>query len=105
MLFCNSCGGILIPKKDKKNSYLVCRQCNLKFDKGGLELTIADKNLAQDTIDVRDSSDNLPTIEVDCEKCGNNKAYWWMTQTRASDEPETRFFKCTKCSHTRREYD
>ncbi|MEK6933005.1 MAG: transcription factor S, partial [Nanoarchaeota archaeon] len=26
------------------------------------------------------------------------------SQTRAADEAETRFFKCTKCKHTIREY-
>jgi DNA-directed RNA polymerase subunit M len=31
-------------------------------------------------------------------------AYFWTQQTRGADEPETRFFKCTKCSHTWREY-
>ena len=39
-----------------------------------------------------------------CEKCGNKAAYYWTQQTRGADEPETRFFKCTKCEYTWREY-
>jgi DNA-directed RNA polymerase subunit M len=45
-----------------------------------------------------------PKVKIICEKCGNNAAYFWTQQTRAADEPETRFFKCTKCKHTWREY-
>tara|TARA_Y100000310_G_C20650818_1_gene799312 strand:- start:76 stop:345 length:270 start_codon:yes stop_codon:yes gene_type:complete len=41
----------------------------------------------------------------ECPKCANIGAYWWTEQTRSSDEPETQFFRCTKCKHTWREYD
>jgi DNA-directed RNA polymerase, subunit M/Transcription elongation factor TFIIS len=43
--------------------------------------------------------------EVTCPKCGNHEAYYWMIQTRAADEPPTRFYKCVKCGHTWREYE
>ena len=46
----------------------------------------------------------LATVKEDCQKCGNNEAYTWTEQTRASDEPETAFFRCIKCKHTWREY-
>ncbi|MCJ2562923.1 MAG: transcription factor S, partial [Candidatus Thermoplasmatota archaeon] len=29
---------------------------------------------------------------------------WQLRQTRAADEPETRIYRCTKCSHTWREF-
>ncbi len=44
------------------------------------------------------------TIEKECEKCGNGEAIWWMLQTRSADEPTTQFYRCTKCSHTWRDY-
>ncbi|GAI81579.1 unnamed protein product, partial [marine sediment metagenome] len=34
----------------------------------------------------------------------NEKAYFWSVQTRSGDEAETKFFKCTKCEFTWREY-
>ena len=37
-------------------------------------------------------------------ECGLGKARFWLVQTRASDEPETKFFKCEKCKHTWRDY-
>ncbi|GAH37902.1 unnamed protein product, partial [marine sediment metagenome] len=39
-----------------------------------------------------------------CKKCGNEKAFFWTVQTRSGDEAETKFFKCTKCEFTWREY-
>ncbi|MCK4973458.1 MAG: transcription factor S, partial [Candidatus Heimdallarchaeota archaeon] len=29
----------------------------------------------------------------------------WMVQTRSADESPTRFFRCTACGETWREYD
>ena len=46
----------------------------------------------------------LPTVRIECPKCGNNLAYVWQVQTRGSDESSTQFFRCTKCNHTFREY-
>jgi DNA-directed RNA polymerase subunit M len=46
----------------------------------------------------------LPTVRIECPKCGNNLAYVWQVQTRGSDESSTQFFRCTKCNYTFREY-
>ena len=46
----------------------------------------------------------MPTVAETCPKCGNKEAYFWTSQTRSADEAETKFFKCTKCKHTWREY-
>ncbi|MBI5390135.1 transcription factor S [Candidatus Woesearchaeota archaeon] len=46
----------------------------------------------------------LPVVDADCTKCSNKKAYFWTIQTRASDEPETKFYRCVKCKHTWRDY-
>lgn len=55
-------------------------------------------------IEVVENIETNPKIKITCEKCGNNAAYYWTQQTRGADEPETRFFKCTKCTYTWREY-
>ena len=55
-------------------------------------------------LDENEGKDVLPTIEIECEKCGNNQAVWWMLQTRSADEPTTQFYRCTKCSYTWRNY-
>jgi DNA-directed RNA polymerase subunit M len=46
----------------------------------------------------------MPVVEVECPECKNKQAYFWEVQTRAGDEPPTKFFKCTKCKHTWRDY-
>ena len=50
-------------------------------------------------------SDKVPepdplTDSVECTKCGNRQAFWWIVQTDSADEPSTQFFRCTKCNHT-----
>ncbi len=42
--------------------------------------------------------------DIKCPKCGKKKVISWMQQTRASDEPPTRFYKCMACGYTWREY-
>lgn len=107
MKFCDECGGILIPKKDGEG--FVCRNCGKEYkeEEGGeMRITEKGKETEDEVIDVQDEeSSQLPVTEKKCEECGNNKAYWWMSQTRSGDEPATRFFKCTECGHTWREYD
>ncbi|EMA47874.1 RPA12/RPB9/RPC11 RNA polymerase family protein [Halococcus saccharolyticus] len=57
-------------------------------------------------IDVSDAEERgLPTTEVDCPECDNDRAYWYMQQIRSADESETRFFVCTECEHSWREDD
>jgi transcription factor S len=46
----------------------------------------------------------LPTLRMECPKCGNMQVYVWQVQTRGGDEASTQFMRCTKCSHTFREY-
>ena len=49
-------------------------------------------------------TDVFPVISCNCSKCENKEAYFWTSQTRAGDEAETKFFRCTKCKYTWREY-
>ena len=41
---------------------------------------------------------------VPCPKCNHNEAYWYLRQTRKSDEPETTFLSCCKCGYRWRKY-
>ena len=44
-----------------------------------------------------EGEESLPTIKIECAKCGNDEAVWWMLQTRSADEPTTQFYRCSKC--------
>ncbi len=104
MEFCDKCGSILIPKKTKTGVIFVCRNCGKEYKKGN-EIKITEKIVKEDKIKIiDDKEDKLPVTENLCPECGNKEAFWWMQQTRSIDEPPTRFYKCTKCGHTWREY-
>lgn len=47
----------------------------------------------------------LPTTEEKCPECENDTAFWYLQQTRAADESETRFYICTECENKWRDYD
>ena len=55
-------------------------------------------------IDENAEQKNLPLTEEKCMECGHKKAYYFLMQTRSSDEAETKFLKCEKCGHSWRDY-
>lgn len=108
MKFCPSCNSVLLP--DRKRGILVCKKCGYK-DVGecgeqGFKESI---NMPKETVIVKHSDRSedrvLPVTKAECRRCGNIEAYYWMMQTRRADEAPTRFYRCTKCGHTWREYE
>lgn len=92
----------MVPKGPKT---LICPKCKAIVRSEGL---ILKEKLKREKIEIKrplkDIPDTLPTTKIECPRCGNDIAYWWTLQTRAADEPETQFFRCTKCHYTWREY-
>ncbi len=102
MEFCPKCGALLVQKR--KN--FGCPRCGYSFRKG-TKMIISEKiNNKKEAVGVFSSKESqiFPVVEEKCKKCKNNKAYFWTVQTRSGDEAETKFFKCTKCGFTWREY-
>lgn len=106
MIFCHKCGAIMIPKKDRKGvTRLVCGGCGYKSNKRESIVLREKIEVGRDKIEVVDKRvETLPKTKEECPKCKNKEAFYWSVQTRAADEAETRFFKCTKCNHTWRLY-
>ena len=106
-MFCPKCGSLLKPKLDKKKKILVC-SCGYKStETDSVQLTEKVKKEEEINPEVADDDkelDSLPQTEAECPKCGHKDAYYWLVQTRAGDEPETKFMKCTKCKHIWRDY-
>jgi DNA-directed RNA polymerase subunit M len=104
MEFCPKCGAMLLPNENK----LKCK-CGFEKDLSDDETnqySISEKISSNDNVVMRGEEINtLPTTNEICPKCGHNKAFWWLKQTRSGDEAETRFLRCTDCKHTWREYD
>ena len=98
MEFCPECGKVLFPKDGK----FTCDACG--YEKGVTEESKKQYEVAEKVV-TDGNVKTLPTIKVICPKCGNKLAFWWLQQTRSADESETRFFRCTECDYTWREYD
>jgi len=107
MMFCEKCGSILIPKKNRKGkTVLACRSCSY-VSKKRESLILKEKVYISEKegIAVVDKRvETLPKTQEICPKCNYKEAFFWTVQTRAADEAETRFFKCVKCNHTWRSY-
>ena len=102
MEFCPKCGSVLITKL--KNSG--CTRCGYT-KKGQIKLETSEKMEKRNEIPVinKEIGSTAPIVNERCPECGHEKCYFWTIQTRSSDESETKFFKCVKCGHTKRNYD
>lgn len=104
MEFCPKCGAMILPQGDKI-------ECKCGYSKDLTEnetdkYEVSEKIKASDTVIMKgEDIVTLPTTKAICSKCGHEKAYWWLQQTRRADEAETRFLRCMECKHTWREYD
>ena len=98
----------MIPEKTDVGISWSCRKCGhiekIKSQRGLILREEVNEKVTIPVFDTEKNKDKLSTVEVDCGKCGNNQAVWWIQQTRSGDEPATRFFKCLKCNYTWREY-
>ena len=103
MIFCPKCGSLLRPKDKGGKKILYCN-CGFSKSPDGESTQLKEKVDSTRKVEVMETINVYPKIKIKCEKCDNNAAYYWTQQTRGADEPETRFFKCTKCNHTWREY-
>ncbi|MFH1503235.1 MAG: transcription factor S [Candidatus Diapherotrites archaeon] len=100
MDFCPKCGAVLIQKR--KN--FGCPRCEYST-KDKVKLKTSERIDEKFKVAViKKETNTFPIVTEKCKECGNDKAYFWTIQTRAGDEAETKFFKCTKCDHTWREY-
>ena len=103
MKFCPKCE----VKLKKSDSGLQCSKCgytegqDIKKTKKTVDEQETEAILA---FEGNEGEESHPTIKIECEKCGNDEAVWWMLQTRSADEPTTQFYRCTKCKHTWRNY-
>lgn len=106
-MFCPKCGSILMPQKVGGKKVMKCSCGYVK--EGGEPLKITEEKGGHSlgelkVVDPEQEEKVLPLTDAECPECGHKKAYFWEVQTRASDEPATKFLKCEKCKHTWRDY-
>ncbi len=102
MEFCPKCGSmILVTDKQKA----VCAKCNYR-PKGKIKIQASQEIEKAKKIPVIDEKklNTYPVVAMKCPECKYHESYFWTMQTRAADESETKFYRCTKCEHTWRNY-
>jgi len=99
MPFCPKCNAFLVHREGE----LLCPMCG-KASKGKTEETVVRSEVEDNEMLILEDGLTLPKTRISCPKCEHKEAYWMIRQTRAADEPETRIYRCVKCTHTWREY-
>ena len=106
MQFCEECGSLMHADSEE----MVCSSCGARVAKDEdvtAQYVSIETQRFDDVIETTEDAadERMPTAEVTCEQCGNDRAWYTIKQTGAADEPPTRFFKCTECGYRWREYD
>lgn len=108
--FCSRCGSVMYPRATPEGQVLFCPRCgHSEGVEAGIEVYRIRREVRhaprEKTLVVGEQPAGAHVVRgVRCDKCGWEEAYFWMLQTRAADEPATRFYRCTRCGHTWREY-
>jgi transcription factor S len=93
-----------MPKKEKEKTVMGC-SCGYTDKKNtSANLKEEAKNQKKEVEIATEDDSHLPLTDVQCPKCEHTKAHYWLVQTRAGDEPETKFLKCENCKHQWRDY-
>ncbi len=100
MQFCPRCGAVLIQKRKNYG----CPRCSYSTTEKVKIISSEKMGEKKEVAIIKKDEQALPLTSETCKKCKNDKAYFWTVQTRSGDEAETKFFKCTKCEYTWREY-
>lgn len=101
MAFCGNCKSLVYPLGGK----LVCKKCGWASDGPAVSRTVVQSEASgkKRTV-IEEKVEARPEQTITCPKCGHDRAYFHLMQTRRSDEPPTQINECTKCKHSWREY-
>jgi len=113
MDFCPNCGTKLTSKRKKEGRkvalLLSCLRCSYEKQSTRPMTTVYKivERSPKEGIAIIGKEEQklrtLPTVRIECPRCGNNLAYAWIVQVRRLEESSTQFFRCTKCNYTLRD--
>lgn len=106
MEFCAKCKTLMLPSKKTA----ICPRCGSRVKAEKSDIVIKEKIAHSEKEGKlrkrvpKEIEGTYPTVDAECPKCLNDKAYWWVQQTTGTlgdeDTPDTEFFRCTKCRYT-----
>jgi DNA-directed RNA polymerase III subunit RPC11 len=107
MLFCPTCGNLLLIEKTIATYRFYCKTCPYicNINQNLKNYTKFEKKQVDSIFGGKEAWENVGKTDVTCPKCGNDKAYFKQIQIRSADEPSTLFYKCSNidCAHDWRE--
>ena len=108
--FCPRCKSVMVlTKKDGKTIWR-CPKCGYEEEANAVSAKLVERTTVAKRDDkpivlTKSGDEVLPKVKKVCPRCGYEEAYFWVQQTRAADEPPTRFYKCVRCGYVWREYE
>ena len=107
MLFCPTCGNLLLLEKSVTLFRYYCKTCPYIFNitENLKNYTTFDKKQVDSVLGGKEAWENVSKTDATCPKCENGKAYFKQIQIRSADEPSTIFYKCANldCGYEWRE--
>lgn len=101
MAFCGNCKSLVYPVAGK----LSCKKCGWSSD-GPAAANVVRTHEASGArrVVLEKKEEARPLQTTTCPKCGHDRAFFHLMQTRRSDEPPTQINECEKCHHSWRDY-
>jgi DNA-directed RNA polymerase III subunit RPC11 len=105
MLFCPTCGSLLLIEKSINSFRYFCKTCPYVFVLNQtIKFTETYEHKDTDTIyGGKEAWANVAKTTIVCPKCEFTEAFFKEIQIRSADEPSTIFYKCCDCGFEWRE--
>ncbi|KAL1922772.1 uncharacterized protein VTP21DRAFT_9148 [Calcarisporiella thermophila] len=96
MLFCPSCGNLLLIQNQADGNQFYCQTCPYIFPvkQAYVNRTKFQRKEVDDVLGGPEAWKNVDSTEAMCPKCEHPRAYYRQLQIRSADEPMTTFYKC-----------
>ena len=98
--FCEMCKAMVYPQDGK----LKCRKCGWSSEGPAESRIVRTEASSRERVVLERKEEARPQQTITCPKCGHDKAFFHLMQTRKSDEPPTQINECVSCKHSWREY-
>ncbi|MDI6708283.1 MAG: transcription factor S [Candidatus Thermoplasmatota archaeon] len=97
-MFCPNCKSLMYPYQGK----LKCKKCQTEKEIDS-SIIVGTPPRESELKIIEKREDTLPSTRIECPECNNKEAHWVIKQIRGGDEPETKFYICTRCRYVWRE--